>query len=48
MERLFEGFEILCTDYDHMFEKRVGIIQENMVCTSYIPNFESTFGFFKF
>ena len=25
MGRLFEGFEILCTDYDHMLEK-VGIL----------------------
>ena len=36
MERLFEGFEILYTDYDHMFEKggfysREDIIQGNMV-----------------
>ena len=22
MRRLFEGFEILCTDYDHILEKR--------------------------
>ena len=27
MVRLFEGFEILCTDYDHMLEKRGNIIQ---------------------
>ena len=27
MGRLFEGFEILCTDYDHMLEKRGDIIQ---------------------
>ena len=27
MERLFEGFEILCTDYDHMLEKSGDIIQ---------------------
>jgi hypothetical protein len=25
MGRLFEGFEILCTDYDHILEKR-GIV----------------------
>ena len=27
MGRLFEGFEILCTDYDHMLEKSENIIQ---------------------
>ena len=27
MGRLFEGFEILCTDYDHMLEERADIIQ---------------------
>ena len=27
MGRLFEGFEILCTDYDHMMEKSGDIIQ---------------------
>ena len=27
MGRLFEGFEILCTDYDHMLEKSGDIIQ---------------------
>ena len=26
MEGLFEGFEILCTDYDHMLEERADII----------------------
>ena len=27
MGRLFEGFEILCTGYDHMLEKSGDIIQ---------------------
>jgi hypothetical protein len=27
MGRLFEGFEILCTDYEHILEKRGDIIQ---------------------
>ena len=33
MGKLFEGFEILCTDYDHMLEKRADIIQGNTVYT---------------
>ena len=28
MGKLFEGFEILCTDYDHLLEERRDIIQE--------------------
>ena len=27
MGKLFEGFKILCTDFDHILEKKEGIIR---------------------
>ena len=32
MGKLFEGFKILCTDFDHILEKRGETIQEWLLC----------------